>query len=280
MIRYVVLIVIILLILAAVVFFLFHMKEDSGEESGRTNGHGGEDVSDDDIQALRSLLNDLDEEEEPTKGTRTFSQRETRGKENMSESAAEEAGTSSEEMDVTEEKEDEFGEETAAFIWESEEADPAGEEEGEPVVEYRIIIDGRVSTDSIRTKKDEYFIGKSVQADVVLPTNDPVVGKKFLRIKPMKEKELCVLEAVRPDWVLPVWSEESGEWEPHKGKIVFGIEEVIVIALTQFTHRSDKNIARLELAMPGYLSSEEPDEMEQQVSDSSFYEEEDDLFDI
>lgn len=280
MIKYVVLIIIILIILAAVIFFLLNTREDSGKVSGKMKEHVAKDVSDDDIQALRDLLNDFEDDEEQTKGTRTFSKTGNPDEGDPREHVTEEAGTSPEEMDVTREENDDFGDETKEFVWESTDSGNADSENCEPVLEYRITIDGKVSTGCIRTMKEEYFIGKSKQSDVVLPTNDPVVGKKFLKIKPMTEKELFVLETVRPDWVLPIWSEESGEWEPRKGKIVFGMEEVIIIALTQFTHRSDRDISRLELAMPGYLEPEETKEPEQYFSDQKFYDEEDDLFDI
>ncbi|MDO4941519.1 MAG: hypothetical protein Q4E73_01610 [Lachnospiraceae bacterium] len=280
MIKYVVLIIIILIILAAVIFFLLNAREDSGKTSGKMKEHAGEDVSNDDIQALRNLLNDLEDDEEQTKGTRTFSKRENQDQEDLKEHVTEEAGTAPEELDVTREEKDDFGDETKEFVFDPVDREDTDSENGEPVLEYRITIDGKVSTGCIRTMKEEYLIGKSERSDVVLPTDDPVVGKKFLKIKPMTEKELFVLETVRPDWVLPIWSEESGKWEPRKGKIVFGMEEVIVIALTQFTHRSDKDISRLELAMPGYLETEESEEPEQHFSDQKFYDEEDDLFDI
>ncbi|HIT61440.1 MAG TPA: hypothetical protein IAC33_09510 [Candidatus Fimousia stercorigallinarum] len=263
MVEYIVLGIIIVIILVVVIFFLLSSGKKSGRASEKRNKTGNGNVPDDDLQAMRDFLKSLEEEQQQGE-TKAFSKRsEDRKSQVTKEEDPEEIKTASGETSYGQEEEEpeqEEVEDTKPFQWPSEEEEELKETEGEPVLDYRIIIDGRVSVGSIRTQKEEYLIGKDKDTDLVLETDDAVVGKKFLRVRVLNEKELFVLEAVRKDWVLAVWSEEKGEWEPRDGQIVFGIEDRIVIALTQFKKRTEKNISRLELAMPGYLGEEEAEE--------------------
>lgn len=273
--EYIVLAIIVLLIVAAVIFFLVNREKESG-----TDRFFREDLShQSDSMILKELLESLDEEDENTrvKETKAF----VSGQETESDvetyETGEEAGTSQEE-DTMQEAVEEY-DETVPIDWDLVRHGESIEKKSEPILEYRIIIDQEVEHGVLDTVKKEYFVGKSTDSDIVLKTEDKRVGKRYLKIRPLPDKQLFVVEPAKADWTIAVWSEEKEEWEPRQGEILFGMEDQIIVALTQFSSLSEKNISRFELAMPGYLTEEERKEEEDLIF-SPMDQEDDDIFDI
>lgn len=271
MLKYIVIMIIILIFIGFLAWYLLlnHDKDRSGFFGKKDMP---DDLTDDDLHQVVNLKKGGENHSDSNESTKMVSDAEEETAEISAASYImneEEPGTAAEEeFDF----EPEYREEkkTEPFLW--------MEEDGDPIFDYRIFLNGKSEEKSVHVKKAIYHIGKNKTSDIVLETNDRRVGMDFLEVSPIEGKGLFRLKRVKEAYDLPIWSEEEGKWKPHHGEILFG-EKKVVIALTQWAKVTDQNISRLELAGPGYLGEEDLEEA------YSFQEEpetmdEDDIFNI
>ena len=269
MLKYIVIAVIVLICIGFLTGYLFlNRKED---DSGRFEKKGGfqGDLSDDDIEELEKLKRGGEEPKECEEIIPDFPDESDDRPTLYSEPETSEKDNFKDFTFFDESEEEPKGEKrTKPF---------AGFEEEKAILDYRVIIGGKSREDSLFAGKELYRIGKNKHSDIVLETSDDHVSRDFLTLEPVSGKNIFCLKRVREDFVLPVWSEEEGKWTPHRGEILFGEEQQMIIALTQWKKVTDKNISRLELAVPGCLQEEEPEETAYDFEEKEPVSEDDDL---
>ena len=269
MLRYIVIAVIVLICIGFLIgYLLLKWKEDGAGIFEKKDGFQG-DLADDDIEELEKMKYGGEKPAEPEEEIRDFPEE------------SDDRPTLYNEPETSEKddyKDFVFMDEPAKNPEEEKKTKPfAGFEEEKPILDYRIIIGGKSREGSLSAGKELYRIGKNRHSDIILETSDDHVSRDFLTLEPVSGENIFCQKRVREDFVLPVWSEEEGKWEPRRGGILFGDEQQIIIALTQWKKVTDKNISRLELAAPGCLQEEEPEETAYDFQEETPVPEEDDL---